>query len=83
MRETIRKNYLSLLNSPEFKALQQQKNKSPSQAEHVQEVVDAVAKPPLQSQDFEDLLNERDEAWLDPPGKKYAQLQCLNSSNAK
>jgi hypothetical protein len=28
-------------------------------------------------------LNEKDEAWLDPPGKKFAQLSCLNSSIAK
>jgi hypothetical protein len=46
-------------------------------------VVDAVANPPLQSQDFQDLLNEKEEAWLDPPDKKYAQLHCLNSSIAK
>jgi hypothetical protein len=83
MREALRKNYLSLLNSPEFQALQQQPTVSPAQAAQVKEVVMEVANPTLQSQAFQDLLDEKDESWLDPPGKQFAQLNCLNSSIAK
>ena len=83
MREALRKNYLSLLNSPEFKALKQKKELTSSQVAQVNDIVQEVDNPTLQSQAFQDLLNEKDEAWLDPPGKKFAQLSCLNNSIAK
>jgi hypothetical protein len=83
MREALRKNYLSLLNSPEFKALQQATSASPAQTEHVREVVAEVATPTLQSQAFQDLMDEPDESWLNPPSKQFAQHNCLNSSIAK
>ena len=82
MQEALHKNYLSLLNSPEFRALQQ-KTDATAQKKHVHDVFEEVNNPTLHSQEFQNLLNEKIEAWLDPPGKKIAQLSCLNSSIAK
>jgi hypothetical protein len=62
MREALRKNYLSLLNSPEFKALQNKTTVSTEQSVQVWEVKAEVVNPTLQSQAFQYVLDKKDES---------------------
>ena len=39
--------------------------------------------PPVHTRDFDDLLAEDDEEWLDPPLKSFARRICLNQSILK